>query len=119
VSLEPVATADGQARFTVVRDGQPVGWVRLAPHGTGLRITGDVRPESRGDGVATAAVRCACEVVRGCAEPGTVRTLEAVVRASAGAAQHVLEANGFTCADVTGDPLVFALQVRAAATGAG
>jgi GNAT superfamily N-acetyltransferase len=119
VSLVAAAGVDGEARFTVVRDGLTVGWIRLAPHGSSLRLTGDVRPEARGNGVGTAAVRCACEVARSCAGHGSVRTLQAEVPPSDGAAQRVLEANGFTCADVTGDPLVFALRLPDVDQGAG
>jgi GNAT superfamily N-acetyltransferase len=117
VSLVPDAGADGATRFTVVRDGRPVGWILFTPDGTALRMTGDVRPDSRGAGVATAAVGCACEAVRrgggqsAAGAASAARTLEAVVPASAGAAHRVLEANGFTCADVTGDPLVFTLTL--------
>jgi hypothetical protein len=119
VSLVPAAGTDDASRFTVLRDGLPVGRLELTAHGASLRMTGDVRPGSRGAGVATAAVRCACDVVRRGVPPGATRTLEAVVPAAEGAAQRVLEANGFTCADVTGDPLVFARTIVGAAPAGG
>jgi GNAT superfamily N-acetyltransferase len=93
--------------FEVVRADQRLGWLRFTPDGTTLRMEGSIDARFRGAGVATAAVRLACQVVGARPAGDVARTVEARVPADWGAAQRVLEANGFTCDDVTADPLSF------------
>jgi RimJ/RimL family protein N-acetyltransferase len=104
VSLVPALSRDGELRFDLLRGPDEVGWLRFVPVGAALRMTGHVRPESRGSGVATAAVGSACVALRS-SHPGA--RVEVLVRPDAGAAQRVLEVNGFTCSDVTADRLLF------------
>jgi hypothetical protein len=108
VALVPSPATEGVRAFDVVRGRRRVGWIRFTPETTALRMTGEVGAEFRDAGVATAAVRLACRLIETDTGDGAARTLEALVPADAGAAQHVLEANGFVCADVTSDPLSFA-----------
>ncbi len=119
VSLIAGPSAGGVRAFEVVRAHERLGWLTFTPDGTTLRMEGAVDVRFRGAGVATAAVRLACQVV-GAGRAGDVaRTVKALVPADWGAAQRVLEANGFTCTDVTADPLSFVrpLTDGAPATG--
>ncbi len=103
-------TDDGRRlRFAIDVASQRVGWISLTPAGPGcLLVRGTVAPDHRGQGVATAALATVCALV---ARRASVSRLVARVGVADGAAQRVLESNGFLCADVGRRPLLFELVI--------
>jgi RimJ/RimL family protein N-acetyltransferase len=116
VELRPVVTSAAETRFHVVLGEEYAGWLQLTGDGEVVRLSGEVFPPYRGRGVATAAVATACRIVQ-----ITMRTavLEAFVPSALGAAHRVLEANGFTVADLRAEPLRFELDLATWSGSAG
>jgi GNAT superfamily N-acetyltransferase len=97
-------------RFDILVGTEPAGWLELTGPGEVLRLSGEVSEGFRGRGVATAAVAVACRIAYSIT--GT-RVLEALVPNGLGAAHRVLEANGFSVADLRAEPLRFELNLTA------
>lgn len=108
MSLRSVVTGSGGMRFDVLVGGERAGWLELGGPGEVLRLTGEVLPGFRGRGVATAAVALACGIAY--SRMGS-SVLEAFVPSGVGAAHRVLEANGFSVADLREEPLRFELNL--------
>ena len=107
VTLRPVATSPGDVRFDILVGRECAGWLELAGTREVMRLTGEVSERFRGRGVATAAVGAACRIAY--STMGT-SVLEAFVPNGLGAAHRVLEANGFSVADLRDEPLRFELD---------
>ncbi|HYN93754.1 MAG TPA: GNAT family N-acetyltransferase [Pilimelia sp.] len=109
--LTPTAAEGRRLGFAVTLESRPAGWITLTPVGRHrLRVRGAVLPDCRGRGVATAALGQVCALLgRRLAGTGLV----AWVDVADGAAQRVLEHNGFRCADVSRRPLRFHRRLSA------
>ena len=95
--------------YTIEVDSAVVCRLTLTPAGPDrLRVTGEVVPDHRGRGVGTAALGMLCALL---ARRRAVTRLVAWVDVTDGAAQRVLESNGFVCADVGRRPLLFERSV--------
>lgn len=113
--LKRVAGEDHARVFAIMMGADPVGELRLSPHGDDcLLLTCDIAPDLLGRGVATSAVADACRQV---AAREWATRLVAMVEVTAGAAQTVLEANGFTCVNLRENPLVFERTCMGPASG--
>lgn len=108
VNLRPVGSSGGGMRFDILVGSEWAGWLELSGPREVLRLSGEVSEGFRGRGVATAAVAVACRIAY--SGLGT-RVLEAFVPNGLGAAHRVLEANGFSVADLREEPLRFALNL--------
>ena len=108
VELRPVVTSAGGTRFDIVLGEDYAGWLQLTRAQEAVRLSGEVFQPYRGRGVATAAVATVCRI-----EQITmgIAVLEAFVPSALGAAHRVLEANGFTVADLRAEPLRFELDL--------
>ena len=95
-------------RFDILVGKERAGWLELAGAGEVLRLTGEVLEQFRGRRVATAAVALACRIAYSVTETSV---LEAFVPNGLGAAHRVLEANGFSVADLREEPLRFELDL--------
>jgi RimJ/RimL family protein N-acetyltransferase len=107
VTLRPVTTNPGGVRFDIIVGRECAGWLELAGTREVMRLSGEVSERFRGRGVATAAVAAACRIAYSTMETSV---LEAVVPNGLGAAHRVLEANGFSVADLRDEPLRFELN---------
>jgi hypothetical protein len=107
VKLRSVGSSAGAMRFDILVGSTCAGWLELAGPGVVLRLSGEVSEGFRGRGVATAAVGVACRIAYSAME---TRVLEAFVPNGLGAAHRVLEANGFSVADLREEPLRFELN---------
>ena len=108
VNLRPVATSPGGVHFDILVGRKRAGWLELAGTLEVMRLSGEVSGGFRGRGVATAAVAAACRIAY--SAMGT-KVLEACVPNGLGAAHRVLEANGFSVANLREEPLRFELTV--------
>ncbi len=91
--------------------GERAGWLALTPRQASMRLTGRVLPPFEGRGIATAAIALACRIA---SSTVGVAVIYALVPSDFGAAQRVLEANGFACADLLAEPLRFELDTATA-----
>jgi hypothetical protein len=114
VELRPTQADHTVMRFDICVAGQRAGWITLTRRQAGLRLTGQVLQSFEGRGIATAAVAIACRIVYSTLG---MTVIDALVPGDLGAAQRVLEANGFTCADLLVEPLVFQIDMAAAPAG--
>lgn len=108
VALRPETSTASCTRFVIVDAGQEAGWIELTGSGPVRRLTGEVFPRFVGRGVATAAVHVACRISHSAM---AVAGLEALVAGRSAQAHRVLEANGFICADLRREPLLFELDL--------
>jgi RimJ/RimL family protein N-acetyltransferase len=103
-------------RFDILIGRECAGWLELAGPPDVLRLTGEVWERFRGRGVATSAVAVACRIAYSVMETSV---LEVFVPNGFGAAQRVLEANGFSVADLWEEPLRFELDLATWSRSAG
>ena len=103
-------------RFDILVGRERAGWLELAGPREVLRLSGEVLEGFRDRGVATAAVAVACRIAY--STNGT-RVLEVLVPNGLGAAHRVLEANGFSVADLREEPLRFELNLTTWSGSAG
>jgi ribosomal-protein-alanine N-acetyltransferase len=108
VNLRPVATSPGGVHFDILVRRECAGWLELTGTPEVMRLSGEVSERFRGRGVATAAVAAACRIAH--SAMGT-KVLEACVPNGLGAAHRVLEANGFSVANLREEPLRFELDL--------
>ena len=108
VNLRSVESASGGMRFDILVGGERAGWLELAGPPDVLRLSGEIFEGFRGRGVATAAVAVACRIAYSARE---TRLVEAFAPNGLGAAHRVLEANGFSVADLREEPLRFELNM--------
>ena len=103
-------------RFDILIGRECAGWLELAGPPDVLLLTGEVWERFRGRGVATSAVAVACRIAYSVME---TRILEVFVPNGFGAAHRVLEANGFSVADLREEPLRFELDLATWSRSAG